>query len=71
MTFDITSYRLHNQRISQADLATPTDVVSWFGAVQSQDFLGASGPLDFAQTVSPKQMLIAPTPTGRSYVPTC
>ena len=41
MTFDITSYRLHNQRISQADLATPTDVVSWFGAVQSQDFLGA------------------------------
>ena len=41
MTFAITSYRLHSQRISEADLTTPSDVVSWFGAVQSQDFLGA------------------------------
>ena len=41
MTLDIASYRLHNQHLSQADLHSPAEVVSWFGAVQSQDFAGA------------------------------
>lgn len=41
MDFDIISYRLHSQHLSQTDFQTPVDVVSWFGAVQSQDFLGA------------------------------
>ncbi len=45
MTLDITSYRLHNQRISQTDITNPTDVVYWFGAVQSQDFAGAKWAL--------------------------
>src|SRR6266498_3244258 len=41
MAFTITSYRLHNQRLSETEFTNPVDVVSWFGAVQSQDFAGA------------------------------
>src|SRR6266545_1542507 len=41
MTLDITSYRLHNQRLSQTNLTNPAEVVNWLGAVQSQDFTGA------------------------------
>ena len=41
MPLDIASYRLHNQHLLQADLNNPAEVVSWFGAVQSQDFAGA------------------------------
>ena len=41
MTFDIASYRLRNQRLSQTGLKNPVEVVSWFGAVQAQDFAGA------------------------------
>src|SRR6266496_1668300 len=41
MTLDITSYRLHNQRLSQTSLTNPAEVVNWLGAVQSQDFAGA------------------------------
>jgi Winged helix DNA-binding domain len=40
MAFSITSYRLHNQRLSQTDFTEPVQVVDWFGAVQSQDFAG-------------------------------
>src|SRR5689334_7123095 len=40
MTLDITSYRLHNQRLSQTNLTSPAEVVNWLGAVQSQDFAG-------------------------------
>jgi hypothetical protein len=41
MKFDILSYRLHNQRLSQTEFTSPAEVVSWFGAVQAQDFAGA------------------------------
>ncbi len=41
MAFTLTSYRLHNQRLSETDFTSPTDVVKWFGAVQAQDFAGA------------------------------
>src|SRR6266545_102782 len=41
MTLDITSSRLHNQRLSQSNFQNPADVVNWLGAVQSQDFAGA------------------------------
>lgn len=41
MAFTITSYRLHNQRLSETEFTNPVDVVNWFGAVQSQDFAGA------------------------------
>lgn len=37
---DIPLYRLHNQRLVRTDLTNPVDVVSWLGAVQSQDFAG-------------------------------
>jgi len=41
MSLDIALYRLHNQRLSQTDFTKPAEVVSWMGAVQSQDFAGA------------------------------
>lgn len=40
MTIDLAAYRLYNQHLSQADFQTPSDVVNWCGAVQSQDFAG-------------------------------
>jgi hypothetical protein len=38
---DIVRYRLHHQRISNHDFQSAEQVVSWMGAVQAQDFLGA------------------------------
>jgi hypothetical protein len=38
---DIARLRLHNQRIACATIERPGDVVSWLGAVQAQDYLGA------------------------------
>lgn len=38
---DIIQYRLHNQLLSQTDFRRPSEVVGWFGAVQSQDYAGA------------------------------
>jgi hypothetical protein len=45
MKIDILSYRLHNQRLSQTEFTAPVEVVSWFGAVQAQDFAGAKWAL--------------------------
>ncbi len=42
---DIPSYRLHNQRLSQTELTSPVEVVTWFGAVQAQDYAGAKWAL--------------------------
>lgn len=33
--------RLYNQRLSRTDFKKPSEVVSWLGAVQAQDFLGS------------------------------
>jgi winged helix DNA-binding protein len=41
MTVDITGSRLHNQLLSQTKFTQPSQVVSWLGAVQSQDYAGA------------------------------
>ena len=41
MRTNIPFYRLHNQCLSQTDLAEPAEVVRRFGAVQAQDFAGA------------------------------
>lgn len=38
---DIAHRRLHSLRLNSGPLTTPLDVVSWLGAVQSQDFAGA------------------------------
>jgi hypothetical protein len=38
---NIAGRRLRNQRISGAGFARPGEVVSWLGAVQAQDYLGA------------------------------
>src|SRR5579859_3704010 len=40
-SLDIAHQRLHNQRIASARFAKPEEVVSWLGAVQAQDYLGA------------------------------
>ncbi|MEP7337999.1 MAG: winged helix DNA-binding domain-containing protein [Acidobacteriota bacterium] len=40
-SLDIPHQRLHNQRISRPTFQHPSDVVSWFGAVQAQDYPGA------------------------------
>ena len=45
MTLDIPSYRLYNQRLSTTTFTTPTEVVSWLGAVQAQDYAGAKWAL--------------------------
>ncbi len=35
---DIVDHRLHNQRITQEKYELPSQVVSWFGAMQAQDY---------------------------------
>jgi hypothetical protein len=35
---DIAHQRLYHQRLTQPDLATPAEVVRWFGATQAQEF---------------------------------
>ena len=45
MTLDIHQQRLHNQFLSQTQLTQPGQVVSWLGAVQSQDYAGAKWAL--------------------------
>src|SRR5262249_29554160 len=40
-TLDIPRLRLYNQYISRASFDHPADVVSWLGAVQAQDYVGA------------------------------
>jgi hypothetical protein len=45
MTLNIISHRLHNQLLSQTEFTQPGEVVSWLGAVQSQDYAGAKWAL--------------------------
>jgi hypothetical protein len=45
MKIDILAYRLHNQCLSQTIFSEPVQVVSWFGAVQAQDYAGAKWAL--------------------------
>lgn len=40
-TTDIVTLRLHNQHLLNPTFKKPVDVVSWLGAVQSQDYTGA------------------------------
>ncbi len=42
---DIANFRLQNQHLSKPSFKTPHDVVSYFGAVQAQDFLAAKWAL--------------------------
>ena len=37
----IAPHRLHSQQLVNSSLTTPTEVVAWLGAVQSQDYMGA------------------------------
>ena len=39
---NIASQRMHNQHITHHPLATPAEVVAWLGAVQAQDYAGAT-----------------------------
>jgi len=41
MSLDIAYTRLHNQQISNHLFDKPADIVSWFGAIQAQDFAAA------------------------------
>ncbi|HEX9385716.1 MAG TPA: winged helix DNA-binding domain-containing protein [Anaerolineales bacterium] len=45
MTLDIVQQRLHNQLLFQTKFTQPSQVVSWLGAVQSQDYAGAKWAL--------------------------
>ena len=42
---DIIGHRLRNQKLVRSDLRDPVAVVSWLGAVQSQDYAGAKWAL--------------------------
>lgn len=39
--FSIPALRLANQHLSHSSFKTPADVVTWFGAIQAQDYLGS------------------------------
>ena len=39
--FDIGQQRLHTQQIAASSFATPSEVVTWLGALQGQDYLGS------------------------------
>ncbi len=41
MTLNLVIQRLYNQQLVQHQFDSPEEVVGWFGAVQSQDYLGA------------------------------
>jgi hypothetical protein len=41
-SFDIVQQRLHNQHLLGAPFARPDEVVQWFGAVQAQEYPGAT-----------------------------
>jgi hypothetical protein len=45
MPLDIIGYRLHNQLLSQTEGTRPEEIVTWLGAVQSQDYAGAKWAL--------------------------
>jgi hypothetical protein len=44
--------RLANQRLSRSSFRTPTDVVAWLGAMQSQDYPGAKWAIGLRAPVS-------------------
>ena len=41
-TLDIVQERLHNQHLLGAPFTRPEEVVQWFGAVQAQEYPGAT-----------------------------
>jgi hypothetical protein len=45
MALDIIRHRLHNQLLSQTKFTQPSQVITWLGAVQSQDYAGAKWAL--------------------------
>ena len=45
LTLDIVGQRLLNQKLVRSDLKKPIEIVSWLGAVQSQDYTGAKWAL--------------------------
>ena len=45
MKLDIVGQRLLNQKLVRSDLKKPVEIVSWLGAVQSQDYAGAKWAL--------------------------
>ncbi len=45
MKLDIVGQRLLNQKLVRSDLRKPVEIVSWLGAVQSQDYAGAKWAL--------------------------
>ena len=50
MTLDIPQYRLYNQRLYETTFKNPSEVVSWLGAVQAQDYAGAKWALALRAT---------------------
>jgi hypothetical protein len=46
----ITAQRLRNQKLVRSDVQTPAEIVSWLGAVQSQDYAGAKWALGLRST---------------------
>ncbi len=45
LKLDIVGQRLLNQKLVRSDLKKPVEIVSWLGAVQSQDYAGAKWAL--------------------------
>jgi hypothetical protein len=49
---DLIRRRLANQRLSRSEFDTPADVVSWLGAMQSQDYPGAKWAIGLRASVT-------------------
>jgi hypothetical protein len=53
---DVIRRRLANQRLSRSSFRTPADVVSWLGAMQSQDYPGAKWGIGLRAAVSDEEV---------------
>ena len=53
---DLIRRRLANQRLSRSSCPTPKDVVSWLGAMQSQDYPGAKWAIGLRADVTDEEV---------------
>jgi hypothetical protein len=53
---DVIRRRLANQRLSRSSFRTPAEVVSWLGAMQSQDYPGAKWGIGLRAAVSDEEV---------------
>ena len=63
--FDISTRRLHNQRLAGSEFRTAEEVVAWLGAVQAQDYAGAKWGLGLRSQALTEQAIDRAFDEGR------